>query len=39
MNRIQRYHRDHDRIAFAIATIATIAVAAFDVFVIAAWLA
>ena len=37
MTRVQRYHRNHDRLAIAIATIATIAFAAFDAAVIYAW--
>jgi hypothetical protein len=37
MNKVQRYHRNHDRLAVAIATIATIAAAAFDAAVIYAW--
>jgi len=37
MTRIQRYHRNHDRLAIAAATIATIAMAAFDGAVAYAW--
>ena len=39
MNRIARYHRNHDMLAAAIAAVGTIACLAFDVYVIAAWLA
>jgi hypothetical protein len=38
MNRVQRYHRNHDRLAIAIAIIGTLACAAFDAAVIYAWL-
>ena len=37
MTRVQRYHRNHDRLAIAVATLATIACAAFDAAVIYAW--
>lgn len=37
MTRIQRYHRNHDRLAFALAALATLAAAAFDAAVIYAW--
>jgi hypothetical protein len=39
MNRIARYHRNHDMLAAAIAAAGTIACLAFDVYVVAAWLA
>jgi len=38
MNRIARYHRNHDILAAAIAAAGTLAAAAFDFYVIAAWL-
>jgi hypothetical protein len=38
MNRVQRYHRNHDRLAIAIATIGTLACAVFDAAVLYAWL-
>jgi len=37
MNRVQRYHRNHDRLAIAIAAIGTLAMAALDAAVIYAW--
>ncbi len=37
MNRVQRYHRRHDRLAIAAATVLTLAMAAFDAAVIYAW--
>lgn len=37
MNRVQRYHRNHDRLAIAAATVLTLAVAAFDAAVLYAW--
>lgn len=37
MTRVQRYHRNHDRLAVAVATLATLAAAAFDAAVIYAW--
>ena len=39
MNRIARYHRNHDMLAATIAAAGTLACLAFDVYVIAAWLA
>jgi hypothetical protein len=37
MNRVQRYHRDHDRLVTAAATVFTLAMAAFDAAVAYAW--
>jgi hypothetical protein len=39
MTRVQRYHRNHDKLAAAIAAAGTLACLAVDVYVIAAWLA
>ena len=39
MNRIARYHRNHDILAASIAAVGTIACLVFDVYVVAAWLA
>jgi hypothetical protein len=38
MTRVQRYHRNHDMLAAAIAAVGTIACLAFDIAVIVAWL-
>jgi hypothetical protein len=38
MNRVARYHRNHDMLAASIAAVGTIACLAFDIAVIAAWL-
>lgn len=37
MNRVQLYHRRHDRLAIAAATIGTLAMAAFDAALAYAW--
>ena len=39
MNRIARYHRNHDILSAVIAAVGTIACLAFDAYVVAAWLA
>jgi hypothetical protein len=39
MTRVQRYHRNHDILAFTLASVMVLACAAFDAAVILAWVA